>query len=166
MSDSLRPQHSQQIPQRRDRGVRLTFVRSVDVARSVEDTFAYASNFNRAHEWRTEVTASTTTPSGPIRAGTQLHEESLIAGRKVVTESVVDAYEPPHRFTFAHLSGPMPVTGEYAVAATGRGARLTYTLRVRLRGWWRLLAPVLRLTGRRTIGKSLATFARNLEAGA
>ena len=60
----------------------------------------------------------------------------MLAGRRVVTESVVDAYEPPHRFSFAHLSGPMPVSGEYVVEAAGGGARLTYTLRVRLRGGW------------------------------
>ena len=91
--------------------MKLTFVRSVTVARSVEDTFAYASDFNRAYEWRDEVRASRASPAGPMRLGTQLHEESVLAGRRVVTESVVDADEPPHRFSFAHLSGPMPVSG-------------------------------------------------------
>ena len=145
--------------------MRLTFVRTVTVARSVEDTFAYASDFNRAYEWRGEVQASSATPPGPMRIGAQLHEESVLAGRLVVTESVVDAYEPPYRWSFAHLSGPMPVSGEYLFEPVGDGAQLTYTLRVRLRGWWALLTPMFRLTGGRTIERSLATFAENLEAG-
>jgi len=144
--------------------VKLTFVRSVTVARSVEDTFAYASDFNRAYEWRDEVKASRATPAGPMRLGTQLHEESVLAGRRVVTESVVDAYEAPHRFSFAHLSGPMPVSGEYVFEAADGGARMTYTLRVRLRGGWALLAPLFRLTGGRTMERSLAKFAENLES--
>ena len=143
----------------------LTFVRSVTVARSVKDTFAYVSDFNRAYEWRDEVKASRATPSGPMRVGTQLHEESVLAGRPVVTESVVDGYEAPYRWSFAHLSGPMPVSGEYVVAPVDGGARCTYTLRVRLQGGWALLAPLFRLTGGRTMERSLAKFAENLHAG-
>ena len=144
----------------------LTFVRSVTVARSVEDTFAYASAFNRAYEWRAEVKASSATPPGPMRLGTRLHEESVLAGRPVVTESVVDGYEAPHRWSFAHLSGPMAVSGDYVIAPVAGGAQLTYTLRVRLRGGWALLGPLFRLTGGRMIDRSLAKLAENLEAGA
>jgi hypothetical protein len=145
--------------------VRLTFVRSITVSRSVEATFAYASDFNRAYEWRDEVKVSSATPPGPMRLGTQLHEESALAGRRVVTESLVDAYDPPHRFSFAHLSGPMPVSGDYVFEPVDSGTRLTYTLRVRLRGGWVLLAPLFRLTGGRTMERSLTKFAENLDAG-
>ena len=100
-----------------------------------------------------------------MRLGTQLHEESVLAGRRVVTESVVDAYDPPHRFSFAHLSGPMPVSGDYVFEPVASGTRLTYTLRVRLRGGWLLFAPLFRLTGGRTMERSLAKFAENLDAG-
>ena len=144
--------------------MRLTFVRSVTVQRNVEDTFAYASDFNRAYEWRIEVQASSATPPGPMRLGSRLHEESVLAGRRVVTESVVDAYEAPHRWSFAHLSGPMPVSGDYMFEPVGDGAQLTYTLRVRVRGGWALLGPLFRLTGGRMIDRSLAKFAENLEA--
>ena len=145
--------------------MRLTFVRSVTVQRNVEDTFAYASDFNRAYEWRAEVKASSATPPGPMRLGSRLHEESVLAGRRVVTESVVDAYEAPHRWSFAHLSGPMPVSGDYVFEPVGDGAQLTYSLRVRLHGGWALLAPLFWLTGGRMMERSLAKFAVNLETG-
>ena len=145
--------------------MRLTFVRSVTVQRNVEDTFAYASDFNRAVEWREEVKASSATPSGPMRVGTQLHEESVLAGRTVVTDSVVDAYQAPHQFSFTHLRGPMPVSGEYVIAPAEGGAQLTYSLRVRLHGGWALLAPLFWLTGGRMMERSLAKFAVNLETG-
>ena len=59
----------------------------------------------------------------------------------------------------------MQVSGEYAVAAAGGDAPGHLPLQVRLIGWWILLALVFRLTGGRTMGRSLSAFAENVEAG-
>jgi carbon monoxide dehydrogenase subunit G len=134
----------------------------VVTGRSVEEVFAYVSDFNRAHEWRTEVTASTMEPAGPMKLGSRLHEVARVNGRTVVTDSVVDDLVAPYRFTFAHVSGPLPVSGEYRFATTDGGTRLTYVLEVELTGVWRLMAPVLRRSGRRTIARSLTTLAERL----
>lgn len=146
------------------RAGRLQIVRSVDVCRSVEDVFVYVSDFTKAKDWRTEVTRSSMEPVGPMREGTRLHEVAVVAGWPVITESVIDAYEPPHRFTFAHISGPMPVSGQYHVADAGDGSRLTYTLHLRLTGLWRLLLPILRRTGPKTVDESLGRLAAHLES--
>jgi len=130
--------------------------------RSVQDVFAYVSDFNRVHEWRVEVTASTMEPAGPMKPGSRLHEIARINGRTVVTDSVVDDVVAPYRWTFAHVSGPLPVRGECRFAATDGGTRLTYVLEVTLTGAWKLMAPVLRRSGRRTITRSLATLAERL----
>jgi len=143
----------------------LEFVRSIDIARPATEVFAYASDFNRAQDWRTEVVESIMEPVGSMRLGSRLHEVALISGRRIVTDSVVDTYEPGHRFTFVHLSGPMTVSGEMAVETVGTGARLTYTLRVRLSGLWVLLAPVFRRTGPATIDASLRRLAEQLTPG-
>jgi len=142
----------------------LEFIRSVEIPRPVAEVFAYASDFTHAHEWRTEVVESTMQPAGPMRLGSRLHEVALMSGRRVVTDSVVDTYEPPHRFTFAHLSGPMAVSGEYAVEAVEGGSRLIYTLRVRLSSLWVLLTPVFRRTGPKMIDSSLRQLADQLTA--
>ena len=36
-------------------------------------------------------------PEGPMQAGTRLREVAVIAGRRVITDSVVDIFEPFHR---------------------------------------------------------------------
>lgn len=146
------------------RGVQLEFVRSIGIPSSPDDLFAYVSDFSRAHEWRTEVAESHAEPPGPMRVGTRLHEVAVIAGRRVVTDTIVDTYDPAGSFTFVHVSGPMPVSGEFLVAATPNGAQLTYTLRVRLHGLWILLAPMLRRSGCRTIDRSLTALAENMHA--
>jgi uncharacterized protein YndB with AHSA1/START domain len=141
----------------------ITFVETVDIDRSVEDVFDHVSDFTTAAEWRTEVHESRMTPPAPMRVGTTLYEVALVSGRRVVTESVVDEFERPHRWTFAHIRGPLPVSGENRFERVPGGTRLTYTLRVGLPKLWRLAAPYLRRSGRRTIAASLATLREQLE---
>lgn len=80
-------------------------------------------------------------------------------GRRVVTESVVNEFEAGRRFAFRHISGPIPVSGEYLVEPVTGGAVLTYGLQAELRGPWALAAPYLRRAGPRMMAASL----RNLQ---
>lgn len=147
----------------------VELTRVIDIAASQDDVFDYVSDFRRAHEWRTEVLESTMEPPGRMRTGSRLRELATVAGRPVTTHSVVNKFEPSHRFTFEHVSGPVPVSGEYAVtprlAEPGRLATLRYTLRVRLVGGWRLLAPLINLTAPATIHRSLRRLASRIESG-
>ena len=103
----------------------IRFDHSVVVAVPVADVFAYTADFARAHEWRAEVVESTmSTPR--MAAGTTLREVAVIARRKVVTLSRVAAFEPGHRFTFEHVQGMLPVSGEYRVEPHPAGAKLTF----------------------------------------
>lgn len=140
---------------------------TVHIQRSPEDVFAYAADFRRAAEWREEVVESTMSPAGPMQVGSILHGVAHVAGRTVVTDSVVDAVEFGDRFSFSHLSGPLPLSGEYGVAAASDGgAELRYVLRLELRGGLALLAPLLRWTGPRMLARSLDEFRFRLEASA
>ena len=130
--------------------------------RSVPEVFDYVSDFSRAAEWRVEVNESTMSPPGPMRLGTKLREVARVAGREVVTDSVVDSFSPPDSWTFAHTRGPLPVSGGFAVEPADGGVRLTYRLQVQLAGAWALGAPYLRWSGRRMIRKSLARLAEQL----
>jgi hypothetical protein len=130
--------------------------------RSVSEVFDYVSDFRRAAEWRVEVTDSSMTPPAPMRLGTRLREVARVAGREVATESVVDRFSPPDSWTFAHVSGPLPVTGGFRIEPAGADVRLTYRLHVALRGGWALGAPYLRWSGRRMIQRSLARLATRL----
>ena len=117
----------------------LTFEQRVVVPdRSVSEVFDYVSDFGRAAEWRTEVVDSSMSPPAPMRLGSRLREVSRIAGREVVTESVVDEVSAPTRWSFAHVSGPLPVHGDYRFEPGPDGVGVTYRLDVRLTGLWAL----------------------------
>jgi hypothetical protein len=140
----------------------IRFDHSVVVAVSAADVFAYTADFARAHEWRAEVVESTmSTPR--MAAGTTLREVAVIAGLKVVTLSRVAAFEPGHRFTFEHVQGMLPVSGEYRVEPHPDGAKLTYVLEVQLSHMWALAAPYLRRSGPKMIDTSLANLRDRLD---
>lgn len=136
--------------------------RTVIPDRSPSEVFDYVSDFGRAAEWRVEVVDSSMSPPAPVRLGARLREVSRIAGREVVTESVVDEVSAPTFWSFAHVSGPLPVSGTYRLAAMTEGVELTYFLEVRLTGLWVLGAPYLRWSGRRLVRRSLDRLAERL----
>ena len=141
----------------------LTFEQHVVLPnRSLSEVFDYVSDFTRAVEWRTEVVDSSMSPPAPMRVGSRLREVSRIAGREVVTESVVDTLSSPTLWSFAHLSGPLPVHGDYRFESGPAGVTVTYRLGVRLTGIWALGAPYLRWSGRRLMRRSLNTLAQRL----
>lgn len=137
----------------------MRFVEDVIITgRGREAVFAYVSDFNLAHEWRTEVVESRMLPNGPMHRGSLLIEVAKVAGRRVVTESVVDDHEFPDRWTFAHQQGPVPVSGGFVFRDARDGVRVSYTLNLPLRGLWVLLTPYLGWSGRRTIRASLSAL--------
>lgn len=146
------------------RPVTLTIQQSLRTHRPADEVFAYVSDFNRAKEWRTEVFESRQSPPGLLIEGSTLHEESRILRLTIVTESVVDELEPGRRFTFQHVSGPFPVSGEYLVEPLGDDTVFTYTLHVELHGLWRLMAAYFRRSGAQAMAKSLRALQRRLAA--
>jgi polyketide cyclase/dehydrase/lipid transport protein len=134
-------------------------------SRTVGEVFDYVSDFSRHVDWRVEVVESSMAPPAPMRVGARLREVARVARRRVVTDSVVDQVTPPESWTFAHTGGPLPVSGGFWVEPAGGDVRLTYRLRVELRGAWALGAPYLRWSGRRTIRRSLSRLAERLAVG-
>jgi hypothetical protein len=146
---------------------RIQFEEQVIIpARSGAEVFGYVSDFDRAVEWRTEVVRSSMSPPAPIQVGARLREVSRIAGREVVTDSVVDQVSAPTFWSFAHESGPLPVRGDYRFTDEPDGVRIVYRLEVELTGLWALGTPYLRRSGRRMMQRSLARLAERLAPSA
>jgi hypothetical protein len=143
---------------------RLALTASVLVHRSAVDVFAYVADLRRAREWRSEVLASELRPPGPVRLGARLREVSIIAGRRVVSESEIDGYEESRRISLRHRSGPLPVRTEYTVSAAVGGAVLRYDVDLELVGGWSLLAPVFRISWPQRMGESLDELRYRLES--
>ncbi len=142
----------------------LIFEQSVIVDRPIADVFEYVSDVNRAHEWRSEVVESTMWPAGPMRHGMVTYEVTYIRGRRIVTETVIDTMSAPERFSFSHLNGPLPTSGECVFVAGPEGTEMTYRLVIELRGGWVLFGRYLRRLVEQNMTRSLATLRSTLES--
>ena len=67
-------------------------------------------------------------PEDRIGAGSHVIETSILFGRRVVTESVLTAYEPNRRVDFESVSGPFRVRGSRTFEPVGDGTRVTSQL--------------------------------------
>lgn len=101
---------------------------SVVIDRPIEAVFAYVADYRNDPAWRTEVREMRYVPEDRIGAGSHVIETSILFGRRVVTESVLTAYEPNRRVDFESVSGPFRVRGSRTFEPVGDGTRVTSQL--------------------------------------
>jgi uncharacterized protein YndB with AHSA1/START domain len=116
----------------------------VDVARPVQDVFAYVTDLDRLREWQPNVLSVTKETEGPLRQGTRLREVRRGPfGRKVAAIVEVSAYEQNRRFDLEIVSGPLPIDGSHEFHETDAGTRIEFVARGQPGGRLRLAEPLL-----------------------
>src|SRR5262249_52909706 len=118
----------------------------------------------RAPEWQTNVLFLQLQSSGGLRTGAKLVELRKFLGRKVESIVEVTEYEPPHRYTIAVQSGPIPFESSNVLSESAGGTRVAAVVEGepgRFFGLveWRVVKAV-----ERELWNSLATLKDILEA--
>jgi uncharacterized membrane protein len=137
---------------------------SVVINRPIGEVFAYAADYRHDPEWRAEVRELRYVSDGAVGPGTQVIETSVLWGRRVVTESVLTAYEPNCRVAFDYVSGPFRVRGSRTFEAVDGGTLVTSELE-----WYpsrriaRVIAPMMARSYQRTLDRYLARLGTILE---
>jgi hypothetical protein len=129
--------------------------RSVLVTRAPEEAFAYISDPGLTPHWRARVVRSQHLPVGPLRPGSIIIVDEFVLGRRITTESIVDAVVDDRRLAFSHLVGPIVVNTVYDCSPTPTGTLVTVRLGVELAGRWTAFADRLRADADRDLAVSL-----------
>jgi hypothetical protein len=95
---------------------------------------------------------------GPTAVGTGLRFTTR--GRERL--STITAVDPGRSVTLRSVQGGVTADYTYEVAPEGAGTLLTLDADVRTRGWWGLLAPVVRAAIRRTDAGQPAALDREM----
>ena len=107
--------------------------RSVKIARSPADVYAYLGQPENDPTWRPAVTdiahASGTGVGAVYRQGVRGP-----GGRRVSADIEITAAQPDRLLSFRTVTGPVRPSGRYELAPTSAGTSLTFTLEVELRG--------------------------------
>lgn len=134
---------------------------SVIVNRPVGEVFAYVADYRNDPRWRTEVREMRYTPDNNVGAGAHVTETSALFGRRVVTESLITAYEPNRRVDFESISGPYRVRGSRIFEPVDGGTRVTCELEwLPSRRAAKLIAPLMG----RSYQRSMDRYAERLRA--
>ena len=110
-----------------------TASRTVQISRPPETVFAVLTDPASERRWRDQV--RTFEPTGPPAAGTLVRQTIAgPAGTALRSDFQLTAFDPPERYAFQVVSGPVRPVGEYRLARVAAGTDLTFTLSVELRG--------------------------------
>ena len=111
--------------------------RTIVINSGIEDVFAFFTNPDNDPKWRPHVKEIAAT--GPIGAGARVHQVvSGPGGRGIPADFEVSGYEPPTRYAFRVIAGPVRPAGEFRLAPSGSGTEVTFALTDELGGLKRL----------------------------
>jgi hypothetical protein len=139
---------------------------SIDIDRSAEDVFAYATDPSRFSEWQKGVV------SGHMESGgttTQVGDRCVATRRIGFAErpstSTIARFNPPHNWAVTGVDGPIRAIVDVTVEPrSDTSAHLTIALDFKGRGIGRLLVPLLvRREARREMPVNVATLKHRLE---
>jgi uncharacterized protein YndB with AHSA1/START domain len=140
---------------------------SIEIDRSPEDVFAYLADLSRHGEWQPEIVSVEVHTEGPTRAGTRATEVRRIGGREQTMTYEVTEHDPPRRFAFRGLDGPIRPTGKGTIEPVGDGTRSRLTLDLELtgKGFGKLLVPLAMRSARKEVPANQQLLKRRLESG-
>ena len=141
----------------------LKFSADLKVNRPVEKVFAWLTNVDNQGKFdKSSLKMELLTP-GPWRAGSQFRELRDLGGRKTEVLSEVSELEPNRRFVIHSKTGPGWV-GVWNFEPEGTGTRLNWTGQLTMKGFARLLEPLIGRQMRSQIGQQFARLPGLIES--
>ena len=142
-------------------------VESIEISRSPEDVFAYLDQLERQVEWQGSVISSTRETEGPVRVGTRATDVRRVPGGKQAITYEITEYDPPSRFSFKGVNGPVRPVGTVTIEPAGDGrSRLTLEMDLQGHGLLGLIvAPMARRQARKEIPQDQRRLKERLESG-
>ena len=119
---------------------------TIEVARPIDEVFAYVSNFGNAAQWDPGVADSSKSGPGPIGIGTKFDLRVKFGPRSIPMTYVVREYDPPHRVLLEGNGDSVHALDDIGFVAEPRGTRITYTADISLLGASRIVEPLLKGT--------------------
>jgi uncharacterized protein YndB with AHSA1/START domain len=140
---------------------------SVEIARSPEEVFSYASDPARFPEWQEKVVSARPESDAPLAVGSRAAVTRRVGRREQPAIEELVALDPPRSFEY-RATGDRPViaiaTGTIEPLDGGRRSRVTVALDFEARGIGRLLVPlVIRPQARRQLPRDQQRLKELLE---
>ena len=105
--------------------------RTVVIDRPIDEVFAFFTTPSNDPSWRTQVKEI----SGQPREGARIHQVVKgPGGTDFPSDMEVTAFEPPTRYAFRVVVGPVRPEGEFRLTSVGTQTEVTFHLRAEIKG--------------------------------
>lgn len=112
--------------------------RSIVIHRPQQEVFDFFTNPVNEARWRTHL--KDVSVSGPVGVGSRVHQVVKgPGGRGIAADIEVTVFQPPERYAFRVVAGPVRPTGEYTFAGEGDSTTVSLSLEAHLSGLKKLL---------------------------
>jgi uncharacterized membrane protein len=146
----------------------MAITESVEISRSPEDVFAYLDDLSRHGEWQESIVSVRVDTEGPTRVGSRATETRRIGNREQTVSYEMTEHDPPRKFAFRGINGPIRPVGKGTIEPIGDGSssRLTLEFDLTGHGFGKLIVPMARKQAAKEIPKSHQKLKELLESGA
>ena len=135
---------------------------SIDIARPMEEVFAYLTEVANLPEWQSGVLEARS--DGPLQKGSMLTELRKLLGTRTESTLEVIEHQPNELFSLRVVEGPIPLQVSHRLTRTAEGTRLDLVLVGEPAGVAKLAGPLFMRTVRREIEFDFGTLKDILEA--
>lgn len=122
----------------------VTIENSIVISRPPDEVFAFVTDPANEAAWHSDVLEAHKTSDGPLGVGSTIQFTIKFMGKKQI-DLVVTESDPPHREVVAATTrGPMMPTFTFTFEPVDGGTRFTRKGDIRIRGWLRLMEPMMK----------------------
>jgi uncharacterized membrane protein len=139
---------------------------SIEITRPPQEVFAYATDPAQLKEWQENLVEAKVETEGPLRVGSRMTQTRRV-GRGTRTFTLeVTAHEPPTRFAFNGIDGPVRPRGTVTFEPLDGGQRTRCSVEFDIEGHGLgiLLAPLVRRNARKEMPENLQHLKQKLES--
>jgi carbon monoxide dehydrogenase subunit G len=126
------------------------------VERPVEAVFAFVSDPTNTPRYQPDIVSSRVETPGPVRQGTRFKETMKMGPWKLDSSCEVVEHERPRLVTFAGTGRTLHYRCQFKFEPVPQGTRIRIAGTAQLRGWWRLMEPMMRAGMRKAVPQQLA----------
>jgi uncharacterized protein YndB with AHSA1/START domain len=139
---------------------------SVEIARPTHEVFSYATDPAHLTEWQEKLVEAKPETDGPVKVGSRMKQTRKVAGGTRTFTVELTAFEPPSRFAFKGVDGPVRPEGTVTFQPLDDGRRTRYTIDLDFKGHGLgvLLLPLVRRDAGKQVPASLARLKQKLES--
>jgi uncharacterized membrane protein len=142
---------------------------SIEIDRTPDDVFAYLDQLDRHGEWQSQIESVTLETDGATRVGTRAVERRKAGGRTQQMTYEITEHDPPRRFSFKGLDGPLRPIGTGTVEPLDGGSRSRVSIHLDMEAHGLLGKLIRRMAisqARKQVPRDQEALKARLESGA